>query len=531
MQNNRIQKLSALLINQIAAGEVVTRPASVVKELIENAIDAQATQIRIDIEQGGLGLIQVTDNGHGIHPDDMTLAITRHATSKLADVAQLMGINSLGFRGEALASIAAVSHLTLTSSHDDTGIGQQLTVSGSEVSQATLRPIVKQRGTTVTVRDLYYNVPARRANLKSIATEFSHIEQIVQRLAISFADVTILLYHQDKPRLQLGHSLPAAPSATSQPDVLLTRLEQALNLPLTSMAVPFFLSLEGLLDSRAQQTLPHLSPQVHGWLFVHHTINLPKLIYINQRLVTDFTIGQALQKVARQLGLGQAGAAHLGYALFFVLPSAWVNVNIHPSKQQVKIQPLSNILAWLSQHVYQQLQPRVGQITVMVDDTSDNTSANTSINRKVPKASSSQQGASLAGVATVATNLAATNTAARANLKSHPHNHSLAQQVNAPALDYQLSSSVLNTSVPANTVLQPPLQVLGISQQAAQHYALVFWQNEFYVLPLADLALPALTVDIVQHHLNQSDANAQLANQHGISQDRLVQWLLSSKNF
>ena len=128
MQNNRIQKLSALLINQIAAGEVVTRPASVVKELIENAIDAQATQIRIDIEQGGLGLIQVTDNGHGIHPDDMTLAITRHATSKLADVAQLMGINSLGFRGEALASIAAVSHLTLTSSHDDTGIGQQLTV-------------------------------------------------------------------------------------------------------------------------------------------------------------------------------------------------------------------------------------------------------------------------------------------------------------------------------------------------------------------------------------------------------------------
>ena len=320
----------------IAVDSLSMRGIAEVKELIENAIDAQATQIRIDIEQGGLGLIQVTDNGHGIHPDDMTLAITRHATSKLADVAQLMGINSLGFRGEALASIAAVSHLTLTSSHDDTGIGQQLTVSGSEVSQATLRPIVKQRGTTVTVRDLYYNVPARRANLKSIATEFSHIEQIVQRLAISFADVTILLYHQDKPRLQLGHSLPAAPSATSQPDVLLTRLEQALNLPLTSMAVPFFLSLEGLLDSRAQQTLPHLSPQVHGWLFVHHTINLPKLIYINQRLVTDFTIGQALQKVARQLGLGQAGAAHLGYALFFVLPSAWVNVNIHPSKQQVK---------------------------------------------------------------------------------------------------------------------------------------------------------------------------------------------------
>ena len=206
MPDNRIHKLSPLLINQIAAGEVVTRPASVVKELIENAIDANATHIRIDIEQGGLGLIQISDNGMGIHPDDMTLAVTRHATSKLANVSELVGIHSLGFRGEALASIAAISHLTLTSSHNDSGIGQQLSVSGSEVSQATIRPIVKHRGTCVSVRDLYFNVPGRRSHLKSIATEFTHIEHVVQRLAISFADVEIELYHQDKLRFSLTQS-------------------------------------------------------------------------------------------------------------------------------------------------------------------------------------------------------------------------------------------------------------------------------------------------------------------------------------
>ena len=154
MPDNRIHKLSPLLINQIAAGEVVTRPASVVKELIENAIDANATHIRIDIEQGGLGLIQISDNGMGIHPDDMTLAVTRHATSKLANVSELVGIHSLGFRGEALASIAAISHLTLTSSHNDSGIGQQLSVSGSEVSQATIRPVSYTHLTLPTNREV-----------------------------------------------------------------------------------------------------------------------------------------------------------------------------------------------------------------------------------------------------------------------------------------------------------------------------------------------------------------------------------------
>ncbi|WP_315043621.1 DNA mismatch repair endonuclease MutL [Faucicola mancuniensis] len=338
--SNRIHKLSPLLINQIAAGEVVTRPSSVVKELIENAIDAHATHIRIDIEQGGLGLIQITDNGNGIHPDDMILAVTRHATSKLADVGQLTGIDTLGFRGEALASICAVSHLTLATSHDTSGIGRQLTLSGDDASHADIQPIVKTKGTTVSVRDLYFNVPARRNHLKSIQTEFSHIEQIVQKIAISFADIHLELYHQNKCRLNLP----------CQKNDNLHRLETALNQNL-NQHYEFFLSFSSLLNQNMANTI---EPKVSGFLFTpneQQNQHLPKLIYINQRLVTDLAISQTLQKVARQAGFEQ-----LGYALFFQLPIEWINVNIHPSKQNVKIQQLANILSYLNQALLEKLK-------------------------------------------------------------------------------------------------------------------------------------------------------------------------------
>lgn len=340
----RIHKLSPLLINQIAAGEVVTRPASVVKELVENAIDAGATHIDIRIEQGGLGLIEVCDDGRGIHPDDLQLAVTRHATSKLADVGELTGIDSLGFRGEALASIAAVAHLTLTSSHDTSGIGQRLTLDGSEASQARITPIVKTQGTTVTVRDLYFNVPARRSHLKSLTTEFAHIEHVVQRLAIGFADIDFTLYHQGKPRLRLAK----ADSQQAVPSLPLPRLEQALGMPLAPIAHGFGLNLAHLAAPDTDD-----GAQVSGWLFVapDNSSALPRLLYINQRLVSDVAISQTLQKAARQADLPS-----LGYALNFTLPADWINVNIHPSKQQVKIQPLTNMLARLQHAVLGQLK-------------------------------------------------------------------------------------------------------------------------------------------------------------------------------
>ena len=524
MPDNRIHKLSPLLINQIAAGEVVTRPASVVKELIENAIDANATHIRIDIEQGGLGLIQISDNGMGIHPDDMTLAVTRHATSKLANVSELVGIHSLGFRGEALASIAAISHLTLTSSHNDSGIGQQLSVSGSEVSQATIRPIVKHRGTCVSVRDLYFNVPGRRSHLKSIATEFAHIEQVVQRLAISFADVQIELYHQDKLRFSLTqsaqaphHSLEGA-ALPFLPAFSLARLEQALNLPLTEIAQPFYLSLQGL-----QAQTEDLSAQVTGWFFIAPKNNLPKLIYINHRLVSDLAISQAIQKVGRKLGIGIDNSLQMGYALSFELPAEWINVNIHPSKQQVKIQPLTNILAWLSQHILEQLQPKMSALNTLQRQACMTKTDDSNVDKaqNLP-----------AGEATPIHYI---------NPNDKPTNH-IAHVAENQSI-YQLSTQMGNQvarkgavdrltdsdSIQLVTLFENQHEFENQHQCENQHqtFALIFWQGYFYLIDLQCHHLDSYDKAYVQSYLNQADFTQIADNAIRVSETDMLQWLLS----
>ena len=523
MPDNRIHKLSPLLINQIAAGEVVTRPASVVKELIENAIDANATHIRIDIEQGGLGLIQISDNGMGIHPDDMTLAVTRHATSKLANVSDLVGIHSLGFRGEALASIAAISHLTLTSSHNDSGIGQQLSVSGSEVSQATIRPIVKHRGTCVSVRDLYFNVPGRRSHLKSIAIEFAHIEQVVQRLAISFADVQIELYHQDKLRFSLTQSAQAphqnleGAALPFLPAFSLARLEQALNLPLAEIAQPFYLSLQGL-----QAQPDNLSAQVTGWFFIAHKNNLPKLIYINHRLVSDMAISQAIQKVGRKLGIGIDNSLQMGYALSFELPAEWINVNIHPSKQQVKIQPLTNILAWLSQHMLEQLPPKMMELNThqrqaCMTNTDD---SNVDKFQKLPTGE--------------ATSIQYIKTGEKPNatheLTHVAENQSIYQVARKGAVDRLTDSDAIQLV----TLFENKHEFERQHQCENQHqtFALIFWQGYFYLIDLQYHHIDSDDKAYVQSYLNQADFTHIADNAIRVSETDMLQWLLShSPNF
>ena len=365
--NSRIKKLSPLLINQLAAGEVVTRPAAVVKELLENAIDAGATNIEIRITQGGMGMIEVVDNGTGIHPDDMVMAITRHATSKVADVANLHGITTLGFRGEALAATAAVSRLTLSSSHDDSGVGRQLQVAGVLDDGPKLLPVVHHRGTTITVKDLYFNVPARRGNLKSIATEFGHIETIVREVALARADVALTLFHDNKKRLSLS-SRANSSTEMSANDIdntnnsnnnahrlPLSRLEQATGLPLTDNALEISIDLTSLMQLPKDYVNNNFGGQasINGWLWLSNGSQsaFPKLIYVNGRLVKEALISNQLRQLAQNAQL-----TGIGYALYFDLPTEWLNINVHPSKQRIKISPLNNIMAHLSHAIQSKLK-------------------------------------------------------------------------------------------------------------------------------------------------------------------------------
>ena len=442
--HTRIKKLSPLLINQLAAGEVVTRPAAVVKELLENAIDAGASKIAIHITQGGMGMIEVVDNGTGIHPDDMVMAITRHATSKVADVANLHGITTLGFRGEALAATAAVSRLTLASSHDDSGVGRQLQVAGVLDDEPKLLPVVHSRGTTITVKDLYFNVPARRGNLKSIATEFGHIETIVREVALARADVALTLFHDNKKRLSL--SSRAMSSSTSSSRAMsandnsnnnanrlpLSRLEQATGLPLTDNALEISIDLTSLMQSPKAYINSSFSAQasINGWLWpiTDSQDALPKLIYVNGRLVKEALLSNQLRQLAQTAQL-----AGIGYALYFDLPTEWLNINVHPSKQRIKISPLNNIMAHLSHAIRTKLKNAISKKTInSVNDDSQVLNNSLSINN--------------------------TFAAQREQTSSTTHS-TKSQQVQALKQPYQLSenmptSQTVNTSVISENINQ-----------------------------------------------------------------------------
>ena len=192
-----IKILSPQLANQIAAGEVVERPASVVKELLENSLDAGANKIQVDIENGGAGLIRIRDNGSGIPKDELELALARHATSKIADLDDLEMILSLGFRGEALASISSVSRLTLTSRTAEQTEAWQVYAQGREM-ETTVKPASHPVGTTVEVANLFFNTPARRKFLRADKTEFAHIDEVIRRIALAKFNIALTLTHNGK---------------------------------------------------------------------------------------------------------------------------------------------------------------------------------------------------------------------------------------------------------------------------------------------------------------------------------------------
>ncbi|XID75919.1 DNA mismatch repair endonuclease MutL [Alkanindiges sp. WGS2144] len=310
----RIHPLSPALANQIAAGEVIERPASVVKELLENALDAGATQIDIQVEQGGSGLIEIRDNGFGIHVDDLPLAIIRHATSKISDANELAAIATLGFRGEALASIAAVSRLTLSSSQNHEGIGYEVTINGSAYTEQTVQAVAQQRGTRVQVRDLFFNVPARRKFLKAVGTEFSHIEEVVRRMALSHFEVGFRLVHNDQIRLEL----PVADSG----ELRVQRVRRILGARFTETS--------HWLDASNTHS------QLSGWLGhpseARGQADL-QYLFINGRMVKDKTISHALRMAYDGI---LHGHQHPAYLLFLDIDPEQVDVNVHPTKHEVR---------------------------------------------------------------------------------------------------------------------------------------------------------------------------------------------------
>lgn len=310
--STRIARLSPQLANQIAAGEVIERPASIIKELVENSLDASAKQIDIDIEKGGTQRIRIRDDGSGIHKDDLILALDRHATSKIRDLNDLMQIRTLGFRGEALASISSVSRLYLSSSTNTSQQGWQVTADYQNKPQLTL--VSHPQGTTVDVHDLFFNTPARRKFLRKEQTEFSHIEELVKRLSLSHFSIGFTLQHNKR----LIHQLRPATSQSMQEERIATLcsrtfIENAIYIEMESTALRLWGWISLPTFSRSQTDLQYF--------------------YVNHRIVKDRLINHAI-KQAYQDVLYQG--RHPAFVLFLEIEPQSVDVNAHPAKYEVR---------------------------------------------------------------------------------------------------------------------------------------------------------------------------------------------------
>jgi len=305
----RILLLPPQLVSQIAAGEVVERPASVAKELIENALDAGARRVDVEAEQGGVKLLRVRDDGCGIGRDELLLALTRHATSKVASLEDLERVASLGFRGEALPSIASVAHLELVSRTAEAPQAWRLDASAEQPA-----PAPHPCGTSVTVRDLFYNIPARRKFLRSERTELGHIDTLVRRLALARMEVAFRLSHNGKELLQV----PPAAGPVEQERRLAVLLGSA------------FLEQTLYLDQEAGGL------RLTGWIarpvFARAQADMQHF-YVNRRMVRDRLVSHAIrQAFADVLYHGR----HPAYVLFLELDPRLVDVNVHPSKHEVR---------------------------------------------------------------------------------------------------------------------------------------------------------------------------------------------------
>jgi len=314
--------LSESLVNKIAAGEVVERPASVVKELLENSLDAGAGRVVIELEAGGKRLVRVSDDGEGMSADDALLAIERHATSKLKNEADLFAIRSLGFRGEALPSIASVSRLWLRTRDRDSELGTAIRVEGGVVREVKKEAMAQ--GSSVEVRSLFFNVPARRKFLKSVETELGHITELVNKIAFAYPGTSFELIHQGKPML-------AAPAASRMED----RARQLLDRELAARLLPVAKEFKDSLGSGPLLVKGLVSPADLTFSTTRHLY-----LYINRRYVRDKLLTHSILEAYRTL---IPKLRYPAVILFLEMPASEVDVNVHPTKLEVRFPAAAKI--------------------------------------------------------------------------------------------------------------------------------------------------------------------------------------------
>ncbi len=341
----RIHLLPSQLSNQIAAGEVVERPASVIKELLENSLDAGATSIAVEVMQGGASLIRVRDNGHGIHREDLAMALSRHATSKITSAEDLDRIATLGFRGEALPSIASVSKLMITSRQSEAEAAWSIRGNGTdegsesitpgEVSarEGALVPAAHQAGTTVEVRDLFFNIPARRKFLRTEKTEFSHIETVFRRIALSRFEVAFTLTHNQRQIYQLKPVTDRAQQITRVADIC----GQAF--------------ASNLIEIECETT----GLRLWGWIglptFSRSQTDL-QFFFVNGRVIRDRLVGYAVRQAYQDVLFH---GRHPVYALYLEMSAEQVDVNVHPTKHEVRFRESRAVRDFLFSAINQSL--------------------------------------------------------------------------------------------------------------------------------------------------------------------------------
>ncbi|GAA0295821.1 DNA mismatch repair endonuclease MutL [Psychrosphaera haliotis] len=468
-----IKILPPQLANQIAAGEVVERPASVVKELVENALDAGATKVEIDIERGGHKKILIKDDGKGIQKDQLALALSRHATSKITNISDLEAILSLGFRGEALASISSVARLTMTSKPESQSEAWSAIAEGLDM-EVDVKPAAHPNGTTVEVLDLFFNTPARRKFLRAEKTEFSHIESLIRRIAMSRPDVSFVLQHNNKVVKRYRAQSQTEDKVAQQS----ARIAEVINTQ--------------FVEQSSIRTAQYDNISISIWAKSPSeckSVNPAQYSFVNGRMMRDKLIQHAIrQAYSSSLNSEQQPE----YVLFVELPANEVDVNVHPAKHEVRFHH-SRLLHDLIVGTIQEGLTDFHQVQQTAPEwLAEPQALNTVIANEKPKTLSEKAGTSYSNPSTFS------------GLK--PKQHSV-ESVN-PSLFEDVSSALLNAphaeykkplsdkvGIDSSNQTKPTSQVKSVSDASSDfsilftqlRHALIQYQNEHWVIDLSEL--------------------------------------------